>query len=59
MEKTAGIELAKKINELHKYDYLLDMPKELIVEWAVENGLTLEECALYNQLMAGSLYPIP
>ena len=46
IEKTAGREVAEAINEKHQYDYLLDMNEEVISEWADENGLTLEECAM-------------
>lgn len=45
IEKTAGLEVAQKINEKHQYDFLLDMHEPVIEAWAEENGFTMEECA--------------
>ena len=44
--ETAGIEVAEEINSKHQYDFLLDMNESVLADWAEENGLTLEECAL-------------
>jgi len=44
--ETAGIEVAEEINSKHQYDFLLDMKEEALSDWAAENGLTLEECAM-------------
>lgn len=53
IEKTAGIDVAKKINALHQYDYIKDMQEEIVVAWAEENGLSLEECALIQPTYGG------
>jgi hypothetical protein len=45
IEKTAGIEVARQINEKHQYDNLMDMHSPVIAAWAEEHGFTLEECA--------------
>ena len=44
--ETAGMEVAEEINKTHQYDFLFDMNEKVLAEWATENGLTLEECAL-------------
>ncbi len=44
--ETAGIEVAEEINSKHQYDFLLDMNEKVLSDWADENGLTLEECAM-------------
>lgn len=44
--ETAGMEVAEEINSKHQYDFLLDMNEEVLSDWANENGLTLEECAM-------------
>ena len=44
--ETAGIDVAEEINSKHQYDFLLDMKEKVLSDWAEENGLTLEECAL-------------
>jgi hypothetical protein len=46
IEQTKGRQLAEAINAKHQYDFLLDMNEPAIEEWAVEFGLTLEECAM-------------
>jgi len=46
VEQTKGRELAEAINAKHQYDFLLDMNEPALNEWANENGLTIEECAM-------------
>jgi len=63
IEKTAGIEVARAINEKHQYDFLLDMNEPVIEEWAAEHGLTVEECAMiqpaYNPPPASEITEVP
>jgi hypothetical protein len=53
IEKTAGVDVAKEVNALHQYDYIKDMKEEIVVSWAEENGLSLEECALIQPTYSG------
>lgn len=46
VEKTAGIDLARQINEKHQYDFLADMNEPALAAWAEEHGFTIEECAM-------------
>jgi hypothetical protein len=46
VEQTAGAETAQDINAKHQYDYIEDMYEDVLVAWATEYGLTLEECAM-------------
>jgi hypothetical protein len=46
IEKTAGRGAAEKINQLYQYDEIKDMDQTVIEKWAIEYGLTLEECAM-------------
>jgi hypothetical protein len=46
VEKTLGRQVAEQINSEHQYDYIADMNEEILINWAEERGLTLEECAM-------------
>jgi hypothetical protein len=62
IEKTAGRQTAEMINEKHQYDYLLDMNEQIIADWAIEHGLTLEECAMIQpmyQYVPPETYNVP
>lgn len=63
IEKTAGRNVAEQINEEHQYDYLVDMNEEVIKNWAKEQGLTLEECAMiqpqYGYMPADQTFHAP
>ena len=55
--------VAEKINSRHKYDFLMDMNEAVIVKWAKENGLTMEECATiqpsYGSIPSGETVHVP
>lgn len=51
--ETEGMAVAEKINSLHQYEYILNMNEEVAAEWAKENGLTLEECAMIQPAYGG------
>ncbi len=53
IEKTAGRELAEQINEKFKYEYVLAMNDLNIEKWALNNGLTVEECAMIQPAYGG------
>jgi hypothetical protein len=44
--KTAGLDVAQKINAEHQYDYIEDMKTPELANWIAASGLTLEECAM-------------
>lgn len=46
VEKTKDRQFAEEINLQYQYADILDMDQELIESWAIQNGLTLEECAM-------------
>jgi hypothetical protein len=56
IRETAGAAVSDAINEAHQYDYITDMKEEVIVQWAAEYGLTVEECAMI-QPSYGPAYP--
>ncbi|MFZ5552121.1 MAG: energy transducer TonB [Bacteroidota bacterium] len=46
IEKSAGRQIAEKINQKHQYSYLLEMNDPLVDEWIDQSGLTEQECAM-------------
>jgi hypothetical protein len=46
VEKTAGRDVAEKINSKFKYEELLAMNDRVLDEWIAFSGLTKEECAM-------------
>ena len=46
VQETAGFESVLAINETYQYADISEMDQKTIEDWAIENGLTLEECAL-------------
>lgn len=46
VQETTNREMAESINELFKYAAIYEMDLEIIQNWAEENGLTVEECAM-------------
>jgi hypothetical protein len=53
VEKTAGKNVAENINARHQYEYIKEMNESLVVDWATENGLSLEECAMIQPAYGG------
>lgn len=53
VEKTAGRNVVEKINANHQYEFIEEMNEKIVVEWAKEYGLTLEECALIQPTYGG------
>ena len=46
LKKTAGRNVAEKINAEHQYEYIAEMNEKLVTDWAKKYGLSLEECAM-------------
>jgi hypothetical protein len=46
IEKTAGRQVAEKINAQHKYEKLLTMNDPAVYSWVAKSGLTEKECAM-------------
>jgi hypothetical protein len=46
VEKTAGLDIAKKINSLFQYSYVTEMNLPALSDWVANSGLTLKECAM-------------
>lgn len=46
LQETSGRAAAEAINAKHQYDYVMDMHEPALEQWAADNGLTLEECAM-------------
>lgn len=46
IEKTAGRQVAEKINAQHKYEKLLTMNDPTVYSWVAKSGLTEKECAM-------------
>ncbi len=46
IEKTAGRDVAEKINAKHKYETIMEMQDALVTEWIENSGLSLDECAM-------------
>ena len=46
VEQTAGYDAAALINEDFKYEYVMKMESEALVEWVEQSGLSVEECAM-------------
>lgn len=53
VEKTAGRNVAQKINVAHQYEYIREMNEEVVSNWAKKHGLTLKECALIQPTYGG------
>ena len=53
IEKTEGRNVAEKINAAHQYKLIKEMNDEIVITWAKENGLTLEECAMIQPTYGG------
>jgi hypothetical protein len=51
--KTAGRNVAEKINLKHQYEYIEEMNEEIVADWAKEYGLSLEECAMIQPAYGG------
>ncbi|MFT3675347.1 MAG: hypothetical protein QM781_05570 [Chitinophagaceae bacterium] len=46
LQETSGRAAAEAINAKHQYAYVMDMQEPALEQWAADNGLTLEECAM-------------
>ena len=46
LESTESREVAQEVNEQYQYAEIYEMDLAFIESWALENGLTLEECAM-------------
>lgn len=46
IERTAGRQVAERINAKHKYDRLLAMNEPIVDDWIAASGLSKEECAM-------------
>ncbi len=46
IEKTAGREVAEKVNKVFKYSYIPEINHPLFMEWVEESGFTIEELAM-------------
>ncbi len=46
LQETSGRAAAEAINAKHQYAYVMDMHEPALEQWAGDNGLTLEECAM-------------
>lgn len=53
IEKTAGRDVAEKINANHKYETILEMHDAIVADWIAQSGLTLEECATIQPTYGG------
>jgi hypothetical protein len=51
--KTAGRNVAEKINAKHQYEYIKEMNEKIVAGWAKEYGLSLEECAIIQPAYGG------
>ena len=58
IEKTAGRDVAEKINANHKYEKIMEMHDAIVSDWIAQSGLTLEECAMIQPTYGGDIiYP--
>lgn len=46
VQETAGFEAAEKINAEYQYAFISEMKSDWLLDWAKENGITEEECAM-------------
>ncbi|NOQ72203.1 MAG: hypothetical protein GQ574_09395 [Crocinitomix sp.] len=46
LESTEGRALAEEVNNNYQYSEIYEMDVDFIESWAIENGLTLQECAM-------------
>jgi hypothetical protein len=58
VEKTAGREVAEKINSQYQYEDLLAMKDEAVDKWVAANGLTKEECAMIQPTYGPIVNPV-
>ncbi|MFT5822983.1 MAG: hypothetical protein ACI8ZM_004240 [Crocinitomix sp.] len=58
LESTQGRTVAEAVNNEYQYAEIYDMDVTFIADWAIENGLTLEECAMIQPTYSYDWVPV-